>query len=106
MNDTQFTNKYTKYGKRYVWHYNGGCEYTCDYHRGKVEWHHPISSDATVGMWLCEAHHSLLKNENRKRYLGELGINKTIREMHCELEALEGAAILRAGYKLEDKDKN
>lgn len=77
--------------------YNGGCDYDCEYHRGKVEWHHPIESDGLCGLNLCEAHHSLLQGR-RKRYVGETIIDKSLDQMRAEIKALEKKAVSLAGY--------
>jgi hypothetical protein len=41
-------NKIRMVGRSQVWIYNGGCGYGCEGHRGKVEWHHPISARLDV----------------------------------------------------------
>ena len=83
---------------------NEECEYECEFHGRNVQWHHPISSDNSVGLWLCEAHHSLL-NGRKKRYIGEMISDKGLDEMRIELKALELGAVLEAGYTFEDIDK-
>jgi len=80
------------------------CQYDCEYHRGKTEFHHPVSRDGTVGLYLCEAHHALLRNR-AKRYKGEMIIDKTLAEMRDELKAMELSAVLKAGYQAGDIDK-
>lgn len=83
--------------------YNGGCEYNCEFHLGKTEWHHPISKAWDVGIRLCEAHHSLLK-DRKKRYFGEPW-DKTLMQMKMELKQMEVWKVLRAGFLLGDIDK-
>lgn len=73
--------------KSQKWIYSGGCEYDCEFHKGKVEWHHPISERPDVGIYLCEAHHSLLQGRKRK-YAEETMINKTLDEMRTEIQHL------------------
>lgn len=63
------------------------CEYACDFHKGKVEWHHPISRDRMVGIYLCEAHHSIIQGR-RFKYLGECTSNKSLFLMKREIEDL------------------
>lgn len=84
---------------------NKQCVYAVGFHKGKVEWHHPISSDTFVGMDLCEAHHSILKGRKSK-YAGELMLNKSIDQMRLELKIIEGMLVLESGYKLSDIDKH
>lgn len=83
----------------------GKCAYLCGFHRGKVEWHHPISTRFDVGFILCEAHHSLLMGR-KKRYIGEIGINKTLAEMRAEIKDLEAQVVIKAGLQLSDIDKH
>ena len=97
-------NRYTMVGKSQHWHYNGGCAYECAYHKGKVEWHHPISSRIDVGLNLCEAHHSLLKGR-KKKYLAECQIDKGISEMRHEVNLLVVDVVRAAGLDPRDIDK-
>lgn len=80
------------------------CQYDCPYHRGKIEWHHPISGKPMVGLFLCEAHHSVLQGR-KKRYLGELAVNKSLAEMKEELQCLQNQAIVRQGGEVGEIDK-
>lgn len=89
-------NKPRLVGKSQVWVYNGGCEYECKFHRGKVEWHHPISNKPKIGLYLCEAHHSLLAGRSR-RYREELLINKGLGDMRMEIKALEKQRVIKQG---------
>jgi hypothetical protein len=80
------------------------CEYPCDFHKGKIEWHHPISRDGRIGIYLCEAHHSVIK-DRKVKYLGELCIDKPLVVMKQEIEALVISKVMKAGYKIFDIDK-
>ena len=80
------------------------CQYPCSFHCGKIEFHHPISTAPSVGVELCEAHHSLLAGRKR-RYPGECIINKSIKEMREEVWALVLATVRVAGYHKGDIDK-
>ncbi len=64
------------------------CAYGCVFHKGKVEWHHPIKDRWEIGIWLCEAHHSLLK-DRKKKYAGETILDKSLAEILTELRQLE-----------------
>jgi hypothetical protein len=97
-------NKSRMVGRSQVWIYNGGCGYGCEGHRGKVEWHHPISARLDVGIWLCEAHHSLLKGR-RKKYTFEYDIDKSIAEMRYEVCLLAVDCVKAAGFTAADIDK-
>jgi hypothetical protein len=81
------------------------CAYPCVGHKGKVDWHHPISKAGMVGVYLCEAHHCLLFGRKRK-YTFEYDIDKSIAEMRYEVCLLVIDAVKRAGYTEEDIDKN
>jgi len=81
------------------------CEYDCVGHRGKTDWHHPISKDGKVGLYLCEAHHSLLFGRKRK-YTFEYDIDKSLAEMRYEVCLLVIDVVKKAGYTKEDIDKN
>ena len=100
-----FQNRYVLKGKSKHWIYNGGCEYDCEFHYGKVEWHHPISKDGMVGVYLCEAHHSLIYG--RKHGLpGETIVKKSYDQMRSEIQALVIERIKERGYTEDDIDKN
>jgi len=99
-----FRNKYTLQGKTQIWKYNGGCQYESEYHKGKVEWHHPCSKHSEIGLWLCEGHHSILQGRE-KRYIGETSLNKTLKEMKKEIEELVENIVLESGLTLKDIDK-
>lgn len=91
-------------GKSQVWQYNGGCEYPCEFHKGKVEWHHPCSQYPKVGMYLCEAHHSLLLGRHH-RYAGEQLIEKALAEMRQEIQTIIEQKVLDKGLGLANIDK-
>ncbi len=83
------------------------CAYSCPFHKGKIEWHHPVAnrpSEGDVGLYLCEAHHSLIKDRT-KRYSGETIIDKAMRQMRVEIEQLEIQAVETAGLTIGDIDK-
>ena len=73
------------------------CAYTCEFHRGKVEFHHPIAEAGDTGIFLCEAHHSIIQGR-KKRYAGEIIVNKSLDKMRAELKLLEEAAVVARGY--------
>jgi hypothetical protein len=73
------------------------CQYKCSFHKGPVEWHHPIGGGSweiarTIGLWLCQAHHSILYGRKEK-YPSEFDLNKSIEEMRTELKELEAQVI-------------
>jgi len=80
------------------------CEYDCEFHKGKVEYHHPIDGEWKGGIYLCEAHHSLLK-DRKKRYTGEMMIDKKLETMRKEIESLVHAGVLKAGFSLSQINK-
>lgn len=100
-----FNNKYVLRGNSQVWQYNGGCQYEAEYHWGKVDWHHPCSEYPDVGLYLCECHHSLLLGR-KKKYAGEIVVNKSKSEMKKEIEGMVSTVVLEAGLALESIDKN
>ena len=88
------------------------CEYTCVWHQYKLvdgeyksEWHHPISSNGLIGVYLCEAHHSIICGR-KKRLPGEIIVNKSVDEMRTELKALERRRIIEQGGNPDDIDKH
>ena len=81
------------------------CEYTCPGHRGKVDWHHPISKDGMVGVYLCEAHHALLFGR-KKKYTFEFDIDKSLSQMRYEVILLVVDEVKKHGYTADDIDKN
>ena len=82
------------------------CEYECEYHRGPVEWHHPISDDSfDIGLWLCQAHHSIICGR-KKRYPGEVAVNKSLSDMRLELYDLEIHKCNEAGIPISLIDKH
>ncbi len=81
------------------------CEYECEFHRGKVDWHHPISRKGLIGLNLCEAHHSIIMGR-RRRYNGETIVNKTLDEMRSELKSLERRRIIEQGGNPDEIDKH
>jgi hypothetical protein len=97
-------NKFELKGKSRVWIYNGGCEYNCTFHKGKVEFHHPISNRPDVGVNLCEAHHSLIKGR-KKKYWDETAINKSIAQMRYEVISLVNDRIKAFGCSVSQIDK-
>ena len=99
-----FENKYILRGKSQAWVYNGGCEYESEYHRGKVEYHHPISYRPDVGCFLCELHHSIILSR-LKRYTGEMSIDKSLAEMKREIQELVARRVIKAGLSLAEIDK-
>lgn len=83
------------------------CEYPCEFHRYKpegAEWHHPISTK-DYGLWLCEAHHSIICGR-KKRYDGELAINKSLGQMRVELKELERCRVIEQGGNPDEIDKH
>lgn len=95
----------------YVDKFGKECEYLGvpdDCHRGKVEWHHPLSWTIDVGLNLCESHHSLARLQGyRKRvYPEERVLNMTTDEIRDEVVKLIHSTVLKAGYKVTDIDKS
>ena len=88
-----FENKFIMRGKAQHWIYSGGCEYESEYHKGKVEFHHPCSKYPDIGINLCEAHHSVLLGRS-KRYDSEMSINKSLGEMKQEIQELVNSRII------------
>lgn len=83
------------------------CEYASEYHNGKVEWHHPISSEGLVGMELCQGHHSIIADHPRvKLYPEEIKLGYTIERMYKEIKILEQLTVELAGFKVEDINKH
>jgi hypothetical protein len=85
------------------------CQYECEGHYSKkkqMDWHHPCSEYQFVGLFLCEAHHSLLSLGRKKRLPFEMSINKTLDEMHKELKVLELSIVLSVGLNQSDIDKH
>ena len=78
------------------------CEYQSDFHKGKVEWHHPVSTDGMCGVYLCECHHSII--QGRKKVYNEE--TKPLSEQRNEIMELVYAAVRAAGHKNSDIDKN
>jgi hypothetical protein len=72
------------------------CQYKSSFHKGKVEWHHPIEGNWAIGLWLCEAHHSILLGR-KKKYPGEFDDGKTLEVIRVELNALEIEVVLNHG---------
>ena len=84
------------------------CEYDCEFHHYKhtgAEWHHPISSKGLIGIYLCEAHHSIIMGR-KIRYLGETVVNKSINEIRMELKALEAQRVIEQGGNPDEIDKH
>lgn len=79
-----------------------------DCHRGKVEFHHPISWAVDVGLDLCESHHSLarLQGWRKKRYPEEMGLNKTLDEIREDVINLIHERVIKSGYEITDIDKS
>jgi hypothetical protein len=85
------------------------CQYECEGHfsnKSQLDWHHPCSEYQFVGLFLCEAHHSLLSLGRKKRLPFERTINKTLEEMHDELKELELKTVLSVGLSESDIDKH
>lgn len=81
------------------------CLYESTFHLGKIEWHHPISSNPEIGLSLCEAHHSLIK-DRKKLYDDEfLATNKSLEQMKGELKQLEADIVIKSGHSVEEIDK-
>ena len=78
------------------------CEYKSDFHQGKVEWHHPVSTDGLCGVYLCEAHHSII--QGRKKVYNEE--TKPLSEQGKEILELIYAAVRKSGHKISEIDKN
>jgi hypothetical protein len=81
------------------------CEYDCPFHNGRLEWHHPISTHSEVGLWLYQAHHSLLMGRKR-RYDGEGIVDKTVSRMRGEVCLLVADKVKATGLPLTMIDKN
>ena len=84
------------------------CEYSCEFHRYKptgAEWHHPISSNGLIGIYLCELHHSIICGRKKRDPL-ELIVNKSLDEMRMELKELERRRIIEQGGNPNDIDKH
>lgn len=80
------------------------CEYNCAFHQGPIEWHHPISSQPLFGVYLCQAHHSLIQGR-KERKPGEIIVNKTLEEMRLEIEKLVRIRVFEQGGRPKDFDK-
>jgi len=83
--------------------------YKCSYNHtpcfGSVEWHHPISGDPSVGLYLCQGHHSVLQGRSY-RYPEEVEAKVDLLDLYCDLKALESEVVSQAGYNPDDKDKH
>ena len=79
------------------------CNYKYSPCKGPVEWHHPISKDSRVGLFLCQAHHSLLQGR-KKLYTTELCVN--LYDVRTALKDLELSIVTVAGFAASDIDKN
>ena len=97
-------NRYSIIGKSQRWKYDGGCEYDCIFHKGKVEFHHPCSYAPSVGIYLCEAHHSLLQGR-KHRYTGEAAIPKTLNGMRDEIQHLVIQVLENHNMSVDDTNK-
>ena len=86
--------------------YHGGCCYSCEFHKGKVEFHHPISFKPEIGLFLCEAHHSLGFLGRHTRYQAEGLVNKSLTEMRLEIIELQNKVVIQAGYSISAIDKH
>ncbi len=88
------------------------CEYDGvprECHRGKIEFHHPISRDGMVGVYLCESHHSLAREISgwrTKKYPEEMLLNMSLEEIRDDLIDMVHRKVLRSGHKIEEIDKN
>lgn len=80
------------------------CAYDCLFHRGKIEWHHPVAEERNLGLYLCEAHHSIIQGRKFK-YAEELTLDKSLAEMKKELQALE-IRVIEASGKAVSPNKN
>lgn len=78
------------------------CAYKRTPCRGKIEWHHPCSEYPNVGLYLCEAHHSILQGR-KKLYLSELCVN--LDDLYADLKSLELEVVRNAGLAAEDINK-
>ena len=85
--------------------YKGGCDYPCEFHFGKTEWHHPVSLRPDVGIYLCEAHHSILQGR-KFQYSAEKTVIKTLIDMKREIMGLVFDHLEKAGLSKWDIDKN
>lgn len=81
------------------------CQYICKVHKGKIEWHHPISWVPRVGLYLCELHHSIIQGR-KKRDDCELVLDKSLDEMRIDLLRLEKMAVEKAGINPDCIDKH
>ncbi len=87
-----------------VWEYDGGCEYVAKFHRFNTQWHHPISTRTDIGIWLCQAHHSILLGR-KFLYSGEYE-QKTIKQIYNEIMALCINRVKEYGFTEADIDKH
>ena len=71
------------------------CEFPSMFHRGKDNWHHPISWAWDCGMYLCEAHHSLILG--RKRLYEDESIIETIEELRSRVRVFEKSKVIALG---------
>jgi hypothetical protein len=76
------------------------CEYPGEFHRGKVQWHHPIEGRLDVGLDLCEAHHQILQGRKTK-YWGEVSSGKSLEEIQLELKELEKRVVEANGLSCD-----
>jgi len=97
-------NKYRLIGKSQRWTYNGGCEFEWHFHKGKVEWHHPLQDNLDIGMYLCEGHHSLL--QGRKRLYNGESDNMPLSEILELLKDQERRVVVRAGLDSKNINKH
>lgn len=71
-------------------------------HGNKIDWHHPCQRAPNVGGYLCEGHHSLLKDRG-KQYAEERNYNLwRIRELG---QKRVEQWVLEAGLSVDDIDK-
>ena len=80
------------------------CWYDCPFHKGPIEWHHPISTTHDCGMSLCQAHHSIIQGR-KILYQEELNLGLTIDKLWHDLKNLEADAVIDAGYSPAQIDK-
>lgn len=79
------------------------CSYKYTPCRGKIEFHHPVSDNPSVGLDLCEGHHSVLQGR-RKKYNTEISVR--MEDLRTDLRNLELEVVTAAGLTAGDIDKH
>jgi len=85
---------------------NKKCEY-CGSDTGQIEWHHPVPQYLSIGVFLCQKHHSLVQGR-KKLYTIEFDKNlESEREKVTKLvyQRVERAIQVLTHYLVWDKFK-